>query len=88
MTRSFSLVLAALLVAVMQLTASTHASADRWGRGAGVAIGVGAGLAALYIITESARAEGYRRGPRCRALINRCDDGERWACRRFNERCR
>lgn len=87
MARSFGLIIAALLVAAMQLTTSSDASAHRWGRGAGVAVGVGVGLAALYVITESARANGYRRGPTCRGLLVRCDNGARWACRRFNERC-
>ena len=86
MARTLSLIFAALLVAATQLAAPS-AEAHRWGRGVGIGLGVAAGLTALYIITESARAEGYRRGPSCRGLIARCDDGQRWACRRFNERC-
>lgn len=86
MARTLSLIFAALLIAAAQF-AAPDAEARRWHRGVGIGLGVAAGLTALYIISESARAEGYRRGPSCRGLIARCDDGQRWACRRFNERC-
>ncbi len=64
-----------------------HGGGHRGGGGGKGVAGVAAGLAALYIISESARASGYRRGPSCRRLIERCDDGERWACRRFRQEC-
>lgn len=87
MARTLSLLFAALLVAATMLVSSTDAEARRWHRGVGIGLGVAAGLTALYVISESARANGYRRGPSCRGLLARCDDGQRWACRRFNERC-
>lgn len=84
MARIFSLLFIALLAVTMQISTANDAQARR---GRGVALGVGAGLATLFIISEAARAQGHRRGSRCRHLINRCDDGERWACRRFHQVC-
>jgi hypothetical protein len=87
MARIFSLLFIALLAVTVQISTANEALAWRGHRGAGVALGVGAGLATLFIISEAARAQGYRRGSRCRHLINRCDDGERWACRKFHQVC-
>lgn len=85
MTKPLTLLAAALLAVLVQFPSS--AEAHYRGRGVGIGLGVAAGIAGLMIISEAARAEGYRRGPRCRRLINLCDDGERWACRRFHNEC-
>ena len=43
--------------------------------------------ATAIIISQAARAEGRRRGGYCATLLDRCDYGEDWACRRFHYRC-
>ncbi|MFM1813636.1 MAG: hypothetical protein RLZ98_331 [Pseudomonadota bacterium] len=63
----------------------------RRGRGRGVAAGVAAGIIGLGVaaaIANSANA-GYEGGGDryCSRLRWRCDDGERWACRRFYREC-
>lgn len=83
MTKSLTLLAAALLAVLVQFPSKAEAG----GRGVGIGLGIAAGVAGLLIISEAARAEGYRRGPRCRRLINACDDGEGWACRRFHREC-
>lgn len=86
MTKALTLLAAAILAVLVQFPAASTAEA-RGGRGVGIGLGVAAGVAGLLIISEAARADGYRRGPSCRRLIDRCDDGERWACRRFHREC-
>ena len=85
MMKPLTLLAAALLAVLVQFPAAPAEA--RGGRGLGIGLGVAAGVAGLLIISEAARAEGYRRGPRCRRLINMCDDGEGWACRRFHREC-
>lgn len=84
MTKALTLLTVAVLAVLVQFPSAAEA---RGGRGVGIGLGVAAGVAGLLIISEAARAEGYRRGPRCRRLINLCDDGEGWACRRFHREC-
>ena len=57
------------------------------GRGLGLGLGILGGVAAAVIISDAARAEGRRRGPYCSRLLDQCDYGEDWACRRFHYRC-
>ena len=59
-------------------------------RGLGVALGIGAVVGTAIILSEAARAEGhrrYRRSSYCGDLLYRCEDGSRWACRRYEDRC-
>lgn len=61
-------------------------------KGSKAALGIAAGLTALAIIANSSKAEvghGRRhyRGDNCRRLSHRCEDGERWACRRLDREC-
>ncbi len=59
-------------------------------RGLGVALGIGAVVGTAILLSEAARAEGhrrYRRSSYCGDLLYRCEDGSRWACRRFQDRC-
>jgi len=51
--------------------------------GTGVAIGLG--ILGALALSQSARADRYSR--RCRRWLDYCDGGERWACRRFRQRC-
>ncbi|MEZ5849087.1 MAG: hypothetical protein R3D68_00370 [Hyphomicrobiaceae bacterium] len=55
--------------------------------GRNVAIGVGAAILGGIILNEAAKANGYRDdGLSCRQLYRRCDDGQDWACRKFDRR--
>lgn len=84
MRKTLSLLAAASIAAVSLGAESAQA---RHGRGVGLGLGIAAGVATAIIISESARAEGYRRGGYCRRLLDRCDYGEGWACRKFRYRC-
>ncbi len=86
MTKILSLLSVALL-AFATLMAGSQTADAHGRRGVGIGLGIAAGVAGLLIISEAARAEGYRRGPRCRRLIAACDDGEGWACRKFHREC-
>jgi hypothetical protein len=85
MTKTLSLLAAALIAVAFQFSAQT-AEAGR-GRGIGLGLGIVAGVATAIIISDAARAEGRRRGGYCATLLDRCDYGEDWACRRFHYRC-
>ena len=55
-----------------------------------IALGIGAVVGTAIILSEAARAEGhrrYRRSSYCGDLLYRCEDGSRWACRKFQDRC-
>jgi hypothetical protein len=59
-------------------------------RGGAVALGIIAGVGTAILLSEAARAEGhrrYRRSSYCGDLLYRCEDGSRWACRRYENRC-
>lgn len=66
-------------------------------RGRGIALGILGAAAATAIIAGAARAHRYDDGyyyggsyrPRwsCWDLREACDDGSRWACRRYYNRC-
>ena len=59
-------------------------------RGGGLALGIIAGVGAAILLSEAARADGhrrYRRSSYCGDLLYRCEDGSRWACRRYENRC-
>jgi hypothetical protein len=59
-------------------------------RGLGVALGIGAVVGTAIILSEAARAEGhrrYRRSSYCGNLLYDCEDGVRWACRKYQDRC-
>lgn len=86
MTKLLSL-LSVALVAFAALMASSDNADARGRRGVGIGLGIGAAVVGAIILSEAARAEGYRRGPRCRRLIAACDDGEGWACRKFHREC-
>jgi hypothetical protein len=83
MTKTLSLLAAALLAIALQFSAQTAEA----GRGRGIGLGIAAGVATAIIISQAARAEGRRRGGYCARLLDRCDYGEDWACRRFHYRC-
>ena len=79
-------VLAVSLIAIASQFNAPPAQA--WhGRGLGLGLGILGGVAAAVIISDAARAEGRRRGGYCSRLLDRCDYGEDWACRRFQYRC-
>ena len=60
----------------------------RRGVGRGVAVGLGAAAALAIIGAAAANANSYpRRGGSCRRWANLCEDGEGWACRRFDRNC-
>ena len=53
-------------------------------------LGIAAAIGTAIILSESARADGhrrYRRSSYCGDLLYRCEDGSRWACRRYEDRC-
>ena len=83
MTRTLSFLAATLMAIALQFTAQTAEA----GRGRGIGFGIAAGVATAIIISQAARAEGRRRGGYCATLLDRCDYGEDWACRRFHYRC-
>jgi hypothetical protein len=59
-------------------------------RGGAIALGIIAGVGTAILLSEAARAEGhrrYRRNSYCGDLLWRCEDGARWACRRYENRC-
>jgi hypothetical protein len=59
-------------------------------RGAAIGLGIAAAVGTAIILSEAARADGhrrYRRSSYCGDLLYRCEDGSRWACRRFEDRC-
>ncbi|HEU4377302.1 MAG TPA: hypothetical protein VFR73_01925 [Hyphomicrobiaceae bacterium] len=59
-------------------------------RGGALALGIIAGVGTAILLSEAARAEGhrrYRRNSYCGDLLWRCEDGSRWACRRYEARC-
>jgi len=59
-------------------------------RGLGVALGIGAVVGTAIILSEAARAEGhrrYRRSSYCGEMLWRCEDGSRWACYKYRDRC-
>jgi hypothetical protein len=80
--KTLSLVAAASIAAV-----SLGAETAQARHGVGLGLGIAAGVATAIIISDAARAEGYRRGGYCRRLLDRCDYGEGWACRKFRYRC-
>ncbi len=60
---------------------------DRTGRNIGIGLGI---LGTAIILNEAARAEGrrrYGRGSYCGKLLYRCEDGHRWSCERYEDRC-
>ncbi|KAB2919508.1 MAG: hypothetical protein F9K29_05475 [Hyphomicrobiaceae bacterium] len=60
---------------------------DRTGRNIGIGLGI---LGTAIILSEAARAEGRRRYSRdsyCGRLLYRCEDGHRWSCERYEDRC-
>lgn len=83
----------AALAAALVLVGATAESQAKNRTGRNLAIGIGAALATGIILSETARARGrdhYRSDDhhrRCRSLLRKCDDGQRWACRRFNDDC-
>ena len=62
-------------------------------KGRNVAAGVAAGVIGAIILNEAAKASSREvveeRSPRhsCRSLSRRCDDGQDWACRKFDRQC-
>jgi hypothetical protein len=59
-------------------------------RGLGLALGIGAVVGTAIILSEAARAEGhrrYRRSSYCGEMLWRCEDGSRWACYKYQDRC-
>jgi len=69
---------------------SFHSDAEAGRRtGRNVAIGVAAGLATMAIISGAARAnERERRGRNsCARLLDKCEDGQEWACDKYEARC-
>jgi hypothetical protein len=69
-----------------------HSGGHGGNKGSKAALGIAAGLTALAIIANSSKAEAghgrrHHRGDRCRWLSHRCEDGERWACRRLDREC-
>lgn len=82
----------------MALIPALDAEAKSKHRGRNAAIGVLGAAAALAIISSSARADDRPRRARgaydedghayrCHRWSDRCDDGERWACRKFVNNC-
>jgi hypothetical protein len=71
----------------------------RSNNGAKIGAGIAAGVVGAIILNEAIRNQDRgggnvrvyeeERRPRysCRSLARICDDGERWACRRFDEQC-
>lgn len=83
-----------LTIAAMALFAfslgitSFQSDANAGRRGRNVAIGVGVGLATMAIIAGAANANERRRGRNsCARLMEACDDGEDWACEKYERRC-
>src|SRR5262245_25737617 len=59
-------------------------------RDVAIGLGIAAAVGTAIILSEAARAEGhrrYRRSSYCGGLLYRCEDGSRWACRRYEDRC-
>jgi hypothetical protein len=54
--------------------------------GKGIAIGAAAAIL-LGAAASSAQAGRGGYGGRCERLLDRCDYGERWACRKFDREC-
>lgn len=60
-----------------------------------IAGGIAAGIAAGIILNEIAKGQAEAREERhyrgdglsCRQLLFRCEDGQEWACRKFDRRC-
>lgn len=89
----------AAIAAIAALAVATQAEAKKSNTGRNIAIGVGAALATGIILNEAAKAEG-RRGRveyydaaeehdrQCRRWARLCDrEGERWACRKYDNNC-
>lgn len=53
-----------------------------------IGAGIAAGVAGAIILNEALKSQD-RAPPRysCRSLARMCDDGERWACRRYDDQC-
>lgn len=87
----------AALAAVMALSITGDAEAKKNHTGRNIAIGVGAAVATGIILNEAARAQGRgtvryydaedEHARTCRRWNRKCDDGERWACRKFDNNC-
>ncbi len=59
-------------------------------RGGKIAGGIAAGIAAGIILNEIAKSQAapvYDDRLSCRQLRHRCEDGQGWACRKFDRRC-
>ena len=93
--KSMSVALAALLAVSASLPAAAPAEArNRGGKiAAGIALGVVAG--ALLANSSRAHARDYNDGPRyrsrgasaCERWAWKCDNGNDWACRKFDNNC-
>ncbi|MEQ1713058.1 MAG: hypothetical protein ABL908_16875 [Hyphomicrobium sp.] len=89
---------AAALAVMLVLGGTGYAEAKKNHTGRNIAIGVGAALATGIILNEAARAEGRSSVRRydsedghdrtCRRWRRLCnDEGERWACRKYDNNC-
>jgi hypothetical protein len=86
-------------VVVQRRSGHHHGGSHRRGnRGAKIAGGVAAGIAGAIILNEIARSQpapvyqerryyGSSGGLSCRQLSYRCEDGQNWACRKFDREC-
>jgi hypothetical protein len=91
-------IVAAALAGILVLAGTGIAEAKKSNTARNIAIGVGAAVATGIILNEAAKAES-RSGPvrsydaeeehdrSCRRWMRKCDDGERWACKKFDNNC-
>lgn len=87
----------AALAAIMALSVTVGAEAKNNNTGRNIAIGVGAAVATGIILNEAAKADGRgtvryynaddEHNRTCRRWNRKCDDGERWACRKYDNNC-
>lgn len=73
------------LIAFGVIAPSMSTSAEAKNRGAKIAAGVVLGAAALALIAGNAKADERKRrwAQHCRSLYNRCTNGSRYACEKY-----
>ncbi|MEZ5900745.1 MAG: hypothetical protein AB7S74_03190 [Hyphomicrobium sp.] len=87
--KMFSIATMALFAFAMAMTSFHSEALAGKHTGRNVAIGVAAGLATMAIISGAARANDRARQGRnyCARLMDKCDDGQEWACDKYEDRC-
>lgn len=52
-----------------------------------IGAGIAAGVVGAIILNEALKAQESKPKYSCRSLSRMCDEGERWACRRYDDQC-